>query len=563
METRKFSMHSQLLFYVIQRQAGTLAKAILEGVMNAVDARAKQCSVTLDSQTLTIVDDGAGFRSKKEIIKFFEVFGQLHEENESKIYGTFRIGRGQLFSYGINKWRTGFYSMAVDIKNNGLNYELNRESEKVKGCHVGVDLYDELSLSEVAETARILEKWCKWAPCNVTINGKQVNKDPEKAVWSHKLDSAYVNLDNSFNLAVYNLGIHVMDIPKYRYGCGGEVVSRKQLRVNLARNDVQSDCPIWIEVKKIIDKKSQEKNLKKKYLDKQERLSLQRKASEGTISWEDIKNVKLITAVTGRNYAVKAIAKHSRAVATAASGDRIGDYIHRRKMAFVIAEECLTGFNCVSIEAFIYWYNDIKDKWTPELLAVSLAELSSGLNKTYILLDEAELKPNELVWLKMLNMAKFYLDVPDRKDYGGSNSELPNRHVHIGDSPHAMAWTDGKTYVAFSRKFLGTLKIDLDGLIMLGSVYLHECCHQDDDLGSHVHDQEFYERYEEHNGKFMTSFVKRCMATLPQIMDRVRRKLNQKQLCDMDKLNKVKDSRLKFVAAVAASKEIGDANHKG
>jgi len=61
----------------------------------------------------------------------------------------------------------------------------------------------------------------------------------------------------------------------------------------------------------------------------------------------------------------------------------------------------------------------------------------------------------------------------------------------------------------------------------------------------------------------MTSFVKRCMATLPQIMDRVRRKLNQKQLCDMDKLNKVKDSRLKFVAAVAASKEIGDANHKG
>ena len=39
-ETIAFTMHPQLLYSVIQRQAGTLNKAILEGVMNGVDARA-------------------------------------------------------------------------------------------------------------------------------------------------------------------------------------------------------------------------------------------------------------------------------------------------------------------------------------------------------------------------------------------------------------------------------------------------------------------------------------------------------------------------------------------
>ena len=39
-ETRRFKPHPQLLLDVIQRQAGTLGKAVLEAVMNAVDAKA-------------------------------------------------------------------------------------------------------------------------------------------------------------------------------------------------------------------------------------------------------------------------------------------------------------------------------------------------------------------------------------------------------------------------------------------------------------------------------------------------------------------------------------------
>jgi hypothetical protein len=49
METRAFQIdHNKLLLDVIRRQAGTLSKAILEGVMNAVDAGATRCDISID-----------------------------------------------------------------------------------------------------------------------------------------------------------------------------------------------------------------------------------------------------------------------------------------------------------------------------------------------------------------------------------------------------------------------------------------------------------------------------------------------------------------------------------
>ncbi len=57
-ETRSFKMHHQLLRSVIQRQAGTLSKAILEGVMNAVDAEASKIDIVLKRNEVRISDDG-------------------------------------------------------------------------------------------------------------------------------------------------------------------------------------------------------------------------------------------------------------------------------------------------------------------------------------------------------------------------------------------------------------------------------------------------------------------------------------------------------------------------
>src|ERR1051325_290463 len=123
-ETRRFQMHHQLLHDVILRQAGTLGKALLESVMNAVDARATRCEISLTADSVIVQDDGIGFRSREEIEQFFEVFGQPHQTGEEKVYGTFRMGRGQMFAFGHNLWKTAHFEMEVDVKRSGLDYVL-------------------------------------------------------------------------------------------------------------------------------------------------------------------------------------------------------------------------------------------------------------------------------------------------------------------------------------------------------------------------------------------------------------------------------------------------------
>jgi len=94
-EDRRFQMNEKLLIDTIKRQAGTLAKAILEGVMNAVDAKATECRIALSETDLEVVDNGKGM-SADEVRRLFEVFGAPHTPEEGKVYGTFRMGRGQL-----------------------------------------------------------------------------------------------------------------------------------------------------------------------------------------------------------------------------------------------------------------------------------------------------------------------------------------------------------------------------------------------------------------------------------------------------------------------------------
>ena len=67
---RDLKMHSKLLMDTIERQAGTLQKANLEGVMNALEARSPVVRVKLiigddGKAKLSISDDGIGFDNTK------------------------------------------------------------------------------------------------------------------------------------------------------------------------------------------------------------------------------------------------------------------------------------------------------------------------------------------------------------------------------------------------------------------------------------------------------------------------------------------------------------------
>ncbi len=89
-ERRSFRMDPALLWSVIKSQAGTLAKALLELVMNSIDAGASQVSITLTGTRLKVEDDGRGFQSRTEVTSWFETFGTPHKEGDAR-WGKFRM----------------------------------------------------------------------------------------------------------------------------------------------------------------------------------------------------------------------------------------------------------------------------------------------------------------------------------------------------------------------------------------------------------------------------------------------------------------------------------------
>ena len=350
-ETRRFSMHPKLLFDVIQRQAGTLSKAVLEAVMNSVDAGATRCDITLTPAGVTVVDDGKGFRNREEIENFFEVFGQPHAESEGKRYGAFRMGRGQCFSFGRNLWRTGTFRMDVDIKNRGLEYELLSDETPSPGCRIDITFYEVLRPTAVIDLARDFERLVRYAPIPVSFNGKVLSEPAGKSKWPIETDEAWLKLDvgGASGLKVYNLGVHVADLSSYSWGCSGTIVSKKQLKVNFARNDIMADDPVWRKIAAVVRNKVAD-GAGKKRLSASERSVLFRRILSGEVDWREHRDAKFFTDCTGRGWSISQLERSAEVFG--ANGDAgvftfaprnsfDGDRLMQHKLGFVLDEAML------------------------------------------------------------------------------------------------------------------------------------------------------------------------------------------------------------------------------
>lgn len=558
-EKRRFSMHPKLLHDVIMRQAGSVAKAILEGVMNSADAGATYCRVTVNPESIVIEDDGRGFRNKQEIADWFEVFGQPHEESEGKTFGRFRMGRGQLLAYGVNLWETQEFSMLVDFKNKGDQYELQTRTQKTPGCRILIDLYEQLYPSTVSQTERDVKLWCRWMPIKVYLNDTLISNKADDFDWTETTDEAYIELNGQDSLEVYNLGAHVKSFPKYTYGIGGEVVSRQALQVNFARNDIMSDCPIWRKLLPLIDQKAKDRNTHSKSLDDAQRRRLARQARDNELSFVEWRVLPIFTAVTGRHFKSFELLRFKRRITVAPKGNRLGDMLHRRGVAFVLAQETLERFGFASLANLVAWLRE-KDTFGSfrDITIVPFEELTAGMDVKYEILPDDKLNPTEKIWVELAQsgMSGILLSNEQSTEYRPftRQSLLPHatdRKVMIGLSKGADGWTDAATYIAINKKFLAELKLDLSGFVSLGALLLHECCHQTPDLDDHDHDQAFYELYHDNSDKFLARFVKRAFTDLPQILTRHNKRLSKQQLKRRDTEFRGKQNLEKFEQVAA------------
>jgi len=510
-ESRTFRMHDKLLLDVIKKQAGSVQKAVLEGVMNSIEAGATKVAVTVEPKQIRIGDDGRGFQSREEIELFFETFGQPHTESEGKRWAQFRMGRGQMFAFGKNEWRTGPFIMAVDI-NQRLGYDLKANPQPVKGCSIFIDLYEPLNDREIYSITKEVAFFVKFVSIPVIVNGRQVNTPPETRRWGPETnDDAYIQLDDGNDLSIYNLGVLVCRIPKHHFGVSGTIVTKHRVEVNFARNDIIRSCPVWKRIKANVDTSEPVTSIRRKrVLTDDERVSIIERFCAGELSSYDIRGLPLFVDVAGHGWSINAIYRAKfGAWSYGARGDVRGDNLIQSGACLVLNEQMARNF---AVEPLADLFTHLWHDGYPILLNspkyIPYAQAISHLRDTHVMMPETKLRPSERAWQRVIEaMLAAVRNNADRLSPAQAelvrNSNL-NRRVCVGLSDTALAWTDGGSYIVFNRRYLASLPLQelhrpvVSSLVSVAQTLAHELCHDGDSVRQ-VHSPEFYRNYHEFN----------------------------------------------------------------
>lgn len=267
MPKQEFEATEGLLHDVMRKQAGSIEKAVLEAVMNSVDAGASIIDIDLTEDELIVSDDGEGM-TREEVNTYFKKFGLKDSDTEDKEFGKFRMGRGQIFNFGLNIWRSQDNIMVVNLENDvsevrvgdeekevdteGLSYNLLDGYETVEGCTVEVKLYN--TLDDVGEKIKAIEELIEHIPflfdVEIGINNRKIHSNFEA---TEELEYGYYELDdNSWKSGanVYNQGAKIGNFGDWPILV--TAISKDDLDVNFARNDILDSCEVWQEMQEEI-----------------------------------------------------------------------------------------------------------------------------------------------------------------------------------------------------------------------------------------------------------------------------------------------------------------------
>lgn len=495
MQVNAFTMDPNLLVSVIKSQAGTLSKALLEGIMNSVDAGASRIDVTITLERFIIEDNGKGFASEEEILNWFGRFGTPHVEGDA-VFGRFRMGRGQMMAFAVTTWRSGLYSMEVDIENKGMSYALLTHETAYKGCRVEGVLYRPLADYRLRDLLTELRKFVAYMPKPVYVNGELFGASAARLkTWTFEDDDAwYKVVQDSEELLVYNQGAFVEEMGTWRLGMGGVVVSKQALKVNFARNSVMEDsCPVWRRIALkleavIVSKLSCAKKLstgERKFLAR--RLELLKRFPHNV--WMQ---VKVLTDPSGKHLPLKDLRNYRR-FAYVAEQDAQACALHRENDTFVVTDMLLSRFGCDSLEAWLQKMRSLGGLVQDHIEMLSPEELrKQGLGSAQVLGREG-LTRRERAALKTLAWLNDAL-VPKLQAAG---VDARQRDILVGKHEHGnfVAWTDGKTYITANKRYLRLFDRGLNGVLEWLNTLVHEYMHDTDDSESHSHDVVFYRKF--------------------------------------------------------------------
>jgi hypothetical protein len=514
-EQRSFRMHPDLLYSVIKNQAGTIAKAVLELVMNSIDAGATKVDIIMDRTTLKVSDDGKGFRSEQEIQDWFETFGTPHKEGDA-VYGRFRMGRGQVMAHGRNVWRSGEFRMSVDVKDKGLDYTLDKGLNLAPGCVIEEEMYAPLSPSDLVVTENTLTEQCKYAPIPVFFNGEKLNVDIDSVKWTEVTEDAFIKIaPQSNHLSIYNLGVLVCHEYTHSHGVGGIIVSRKALEVNFARNDViKGQCNVWKRIKPILQRYAEKPETEKRekrtdewreYMAK-EMLAWDGSSEKGRTLYEAL----IFTDVVGKHWSMRKLCdRRQKAITLGMSGDHKADLIQQMGTALVLDQTKTEAlFHPQTLERGMTRLKGMLGKqqcqyWALVNAADSLLTaltpfdvIAAGIANDHIPLAEKDISKPAVVVLAVLNslQSQFAANL----NWALGTRDFSRRTFYAMRSQTAEAYTDGSKSIYLHEDFLTSKKgpsMGMDWAAKIVPLTVHEYLHNFNSGVGHTHDAEFYEMF--------------------------------------------------------------------
>lgn len=516
-----FELDPQIIHHIIYSQAGSIGKAIIELIMNSVDAGAREVQLTLSREGFTCADDGQGFASREDILRYFGRFGTPHQEGDAT-YGRFRLGRGQIMAHARTLWQSNAWSMQVDTQTMGYGYELNPLSEPLPGCHIDGTWYETLSTVELNSCLQEIRDLVRYTPVAVLLNDHPITRDPAREKWDLEDEFAYYRAKEEGAVGIYNQGVLVRNDSANMWGVGGLIVSKQAIGLNVSRTEIlRKTCPVWKAIDKAFTRLAEtvtgRQGEHRKTEARRARSARALLSAEGNLNALSYRE-EVITVLPGKRHISlydffrKANTDHAGTYTVVQQGHDVpkGEAIAGQRIIQVLHPQTLERFGCYSVEDFQEalervmanmqahaeqsqipasqrWYESTH--WQlPQ--AVAFATLKAAFVERTELVDDKKAldKETRRAWVALRWCLEHYVNA-------GRARRSARMTVYLGSSNTCEAWTDGKRYLALNVDLVKQLNSDpLPMATYLFSLVDHELAHRGDSLDC-GHDEAFYQRF--------------------------------------------------------------------
>lgn len=518
---------------LIEGQHGSFYKGIVELVMNEVDGNASKCEITINKDSFVVKGDGCGFGEGDTAVSRFKELGSRHSEREGATFGRFGLGRTQVLPWGKIKWSSGYNRFSTDHQNY-QGFHLESLTEPVPGCLVEGELYADRQLASY-ELSRALSEITEHlqfvSGIEITLNGAVINnRKMEWDIETEQIRVKWLNLNTSrysfrHDVKIHNQGVLVMTLGHYQFQA--IVVTKKAIKVNMARNSPDKACPVWQEIEDILNDKQREvrKQNSRRGMTKELRegvftltnIGLDAKDTSDLLQTElDVTLNRLIkepflSDVRGRFHVIQDIRKPVTLIPHGREREAEQLSILGTVIPITISElnfwkatdveslsEKLIEFDSRLVRILCELDSDytrlLHHSESTQIKLIPFEEAVKQIDTRNILLPNKELTPVQAAARNALqyaanNMAKRLSRV--------QGVEVPRRAIRIGKSYSSAGWTDAATFIAVERNQLKYLEQGVSGATYMALLLLHEYMHNEDFPESDTHGELFYESFHE------------------------------------------------------------------